>query len=254
MLGIERRRETMSILQRQKSVLVSDLSGRFGVTEETIRRDLEKLEREGLIKRTYGGAVLNENISIDLPFNIREVTNMEKKGRIASKMAEFIEDGDTLMLDSSSTVLQLSKYIKQKDNITVITNSMSMLLELSNLKNIRIISTGGDLRRSSLSFVGPLAERAIKNYYVDRAIISCKAIHMENGILESNELEAQIKRGMIERARRTYLLLDSTKFDNMSFVNIVSFKAIDAIFTEKILSKEWEQFCNDNDIELIYSH
>lgn len=253
MLGIERRRETMNILQKQKSVWVSDLSKRFGVTEETIRRDLEKLEREGLIKRTYGGAVLNENIGIDLPFNVREITNIGAKQKIASKVAGLIEDGDTLMLDSSSTVLQLAKHIRQKSNITVITNSVSMLLELSNGENIRVISTGGDLRRSSLSFVGSLAERAIENYYVDKAIISCKAIHMANGILESNELEAHIKKLMVERAQKAYLLLDSTKFGKMSFVNITGFENIDGIFTEAKLSEEWEQFCRDNDIELIYS-
>lgn len=163
MLAIERRRETMTILQHKKSVLVSELSKRFQVTEETIRRDLERLEKEGLIKRTYGGAVLNENISIELPFDVREITNIEAKESIASKVAEFIEDGDTLMIDSSSTVLQLAKHIKKKENITVITNSVNMLLKLNNAENVRVICTGGDMRHSSLSFVGHLAEKAIKS-------------------------------------------------------------------------------------------
>lgn len=253
MLAIERRRETMTILQHKKSVLVSELSKRFQVTEETIRRDLERLEKEGLIKRTYGGAVLNENISIELPFDVREITNIEAKESIASKVAEFIEDGDTLMIDSSSTVLQLAKHIKKKENITVITNSVNMLLKLNNAENVRVICTGGDMRHSSVSFVGHLAEKAIKSYHVDKTIISCKAVHMDKGILESNDMEAYIKRAMVERAQKTYLLLDSTKFGKMSFVNITGFENIDGIFTDKKLPGKWEQFCRENNIEIIYS-
>ncbi|MFU0799408.1 MAG: DeoR/GlpR family DNA-binding transcription regulator [Xylanivirga thermophila] len=253
MLAIERRREIMTILQDEKSVLVSDLSKKFDVTEETIRRDLEKLEREGLVKRSYGGAVLNENTSMDLPFDVREITNIEAKQKIAQKVSSFIEDGDTLMIDSSSTALQLAKYIKEKKNITVITNSLSMLLELNNAENIRTISTGGDLRSSSLSFVGYLSEKAIKSYYVDKAILSCKAINMNKGILESSEMEAYIKKAMVERAQKTFLLLDSTKFDIVSFVNITEFDNIHSIFTDKKLSPEWEQFCQDRNVNIIYS-
>ncbi|HHW71107.1 MAG TPA: DeoR/GlpR transcriptional regulator [Clostridiales bacterium] len=253
MLAIERRREIMTILQKQKSVLVSDLSKRFHVTEETIRRDLEKLEREGLVKRTYGGAVLSESISIDLPFDVREITNIEEKKAIASKVSEFIEDGDTLMLDSSSTALQLTEHIKKKKNITVITNSVKMILELNGAENVRVICTGGDLRHSNLSFVGYLSERAIRSYHVDKAIISCKAVNMEKGILESNDSEAYVKRAMVERAQKTYLLLDNSKFDRMSFINITEFDSIHAIFTDKKLSENWEQFFQEKGIDIIYS-
>lgn len=243
----------MTILQKQKSVLVSDLSKRFHVTEETIRRDLEKLEREGLVKRTYGGAVLSESISIDLPFDVREITNIEEKKAIASKVSEFIEDGDTLMLDSSSTALQLTEHIKKKKNITVITNSVKMILELNGAENVRVICTGGDLRHSNLSFVGYLSERAIRSYHVDKAIISCKAVNMEKGILESNDSEAYVKRAMVERAQKTYLLLDNSKFDRMSFINITEFDSIHAIFTDKKLSENWEQFFQEKGIDIIYS-
>lgn len=253
MLAIERRREIMTILQEQKSVLVSNLSKKFHVTEETIRRDLEKLEREGLVKRTYGGAVLSESISIDLPFDVREITNIEEKKTIASKAAQFIEDGDTLMMDSSSTALQLTEYIKKKKNITVITNSVKMILDLNNAENVRVICTGGDLRHSNLSFVGHISEKVIKSYHVDKTIISCKAVNMEKGILESNDSEAYVKRAMVERAQSTYLLLDNSKFDRMSFVNITGFDSIYTIFTDKKLSRDWEQFCQEKGIKIVYS-
>jgi len=123
MLAIERRKRIMRLIQENQSVLVPELSKLFNVTEETIRRDLEKLEAEGLLKRTYGGAVINENSSADIPLNIREITNIESKQAISMKVAEYIEDGDTLLLDSSSTVLQVAKQIKFKKKLTVITNS-----------------------------------------------------------------------------------------------------------------------------------
>lgn len=114
MLAIDRSKKIMSLLQKDGSVMVPQLSKLFDVTEETVRRDLEKLENDGLLKRTHGGAVLNENIKVDLPLNIREVTNIEGKKRIGIKVAEYIEDGETIILDSSSTALQVAESIKSK--------------------------------------------------------------------------------------------------------------------------------------------
>ena len=128
-----------------------------------------------------------------------------------------------------------------------------MILELGNAHNVRVICTGGDLRHSSYSFVGYISERTIESYHVDKTIISCKAIHMDKGILESNDMEAYVKRSMVERAQKTYLLTDNTKFDKMSFIDITDFNNIDCIFTDKKLSGEWEQFFREKDIDVIYS-
>ncbi|HHY80175.1 MAG TPA: DeoR/GlpR transcriptional regulator [Thermoanaerobacter sp.] len=252
MLAIERRRKIMSLIQENQSVLVPELSKLFNVTEETIRRDLEKLEQEGLVKRTYGGAVLRESTNIDLSVNIREITNVEGKQAIALKVAEYIEDGDTLMLDSSSTAFYVAKQIKFKRRLTVITNSEKIVLELSNAKDCKVISTGGTLKANSLSYIGHWAEEAIKNYYVDKAIISCKGLDREKGITESHEMEAEVKRNMVNAANKVFLVVDHTKIDKSSFVRFATFDKIDYIFTDRKFSFEWEEFLQNNNIKIIY--
>jgi DeoR/GlpR family transcriptional regulator of sugar metabolism len=252
MLAIERRKRIISILQEKSSVLVPELSKEFKVTEETIRRDLEKLEREGVLKRTYGGAVLNESTNVDLPLNIREVTNKEGKEAIGIKVAEFIEDGDTILLDSSSTALHIASKLKRKKNITVITNSVKVVLELSDAANCKVISTGGTLRENAMSFVGHMAEQSVKNYNVDKAIICCKGVDKVKQITESNEMEAQVKRSMISSADKVYLVVDNTKFDRVAFVKMLSFEAVNIIFTDKKLSEDWEQLLKNYNVEIVY--
>lgn len=252
MLAIERRNKIMELLQNHQSVMVTDLSKKFQVTEETIRRDLEKLEKEGLLKRTYGGAVLNESTNVDVPFNIREGTNIEGKQCIGIKLSEFIEDGDSIMLDSSSTAFHVAKNIKNKRKLTVITNSEKVILELSNAKDCKIISTGGTLKANSMSFIGHAAEKAILNYNVDKAIISCKGIDMDKGITDSNEMEVEVKKAMIQSADKVFLVVDSTKFDKVSFVKILKYEQVDYMITDKQLSKEWQDFIEGFNIRLIY--
>lgn len=123
MLAIERRNAILAKLAAEGKVLVSNLSKEFEVTEETIRRDLEKLDNDGLARKTYGGAIKNDNFNIDLPFHVRKQTNVESKQYIASLIANMIHDGDYIMLDSSTTALCVIKNILHKKNITLITNS-----------------------------------------------------------------------------------------------------------------------------------
>ena len=132
MLAIERKNEILATLQKEQRVLVTELSQRYNVTEETIRRDLEKLEKEGFVKKTYGGAVLNSNTNLDLPLRIREKNNQEEKEKIASRVADMIEEGDSLMLDASSTSL-----------MTVLGKRMDFVVELGGLGilNLRMIGT-----------------------------------------------------------------------------------------------------------------
>lgn len=251
MLALERRKEILNLIESKQSIKVQDLSKVFNVTEETIRRDLDKLEKEGYIKRTYGGAVLNERIDSDPPFNIREIRNIEEKISIAQMVIKHIEDGDTLMLDSSSTALQVAKLLKEKENITVITNSVPIILELSGCPNTTVISSGGTLRKPSLSFVGYCAEEILEKYNVDKTIISCKGMRMDKGIMESNEMEGKIKQSMANAADKVFLLVDGTKIDTTSFFTMLNFEDIDTIFTDVSLSYEWSDFLEKNNVKFI---
>lgn len=251
MLAIERKREILATLQREKSVLVAELSQKYNVTEETIRRDLEKLEKEGYVKKTYGGAVLNQNVSVEIPFKVREKTNKKEKQTIARLVQELIGEGESIMLDSSSTSLMVARNLKQYRKLTVITNSVEILLELSNCKNIRVISTGGELRESALSLGGRQAEHMLQRYNVDKAVLSCKGVSMDKDITDSNEPDAQVKSTMRECAKTTIWAIDSTKFDKVSFVHLARFKAGDIIVTDKPLEERWMQYLADYNIRVV---
>lgn len=250
MLAIERKREILATLQREKSVLVAELSQKYDVTEETIRRDLDKLEKEGFVKKTYGGAVLNQNTGVEIPFRVREKTNKKEKEIIANLVQELIEEGESIMLDSSSTSLMVARNLKNYKNLTVITNSVEILLELSNCKNIKVISTGGQLRDSALSLGGRQAELMLQRYNVDKAVLSCKGVSMSKGITDSNEPEAQLKSTMRRCGKKTIWAIDSTKFDNVSFVHLAEFQRGDVVVTDKPLESRWMDYFADLGIEV----
>ena len=174
MLALERRNLILEKLQDEKRVVVSELSQLYNVSEETIRRDLEKLEQEGFATKSYGGAVLNENVGIDMPLNIRSKKNVAAKQKMAEIVASLIHDGDHIMLDASSTDLFIAKAIKNKQRLTVITNSVEIMIELSEMPGWNIISTGGNLKEGYLALVGTKAEETISAYYADKAFVSCK--------------------------------------------------------------------------------
>ena len=139
MLALERRNLILEKLQNEKRVVVSELSQLYGVSEETIRRDLDKLEKEGLAIKSYGGAVINEDVSIDLPFNVRKNQNVVGKQKMAEIVASLVHDGEHLLLDASTTTVFVAKALKEKDRLTVITNSMEILLELADVSGWNII-------------------------------------------------------------------------------------------------------------------
>ena len=172
MLGIERRQKIMDILQKNKKVYVAKLALEFGITEETVRRDLEKLENQNLLQRSYGGAVLMEKTNEDLSFDQRSITHVAEKRKITEKAHQLIEKGDTIFMDSSSTALMLRPYLENKENITIITNSIRLLYDAALNTNLHIISTGGKLKENSFALIGPTALDTIDKFTVDVAIIS----------------------------------------------------------------------------------
>ena len=251
MLAIERKNEILSILQKEQSVLVSDLSQRYRVTEETIRRDLEKLEKEGFVKKTYGGAVLNENTNTDLPFKIRERTNKSEKMAIANQITELVAEGESIVMDSSSTSLMAAKILKHYKNLTVVTNSVEILLEMSGNKGIHLICTGGAMRDSALSLGGKIAENTLLNFNVDKAIMSCKGIDMQKGITDSNEFEANLKTIMASCATEIIWLVDSSKFGRVNFVKIMDFRPGDRIVSEKVPDGNWLDFFREQNVRFV---
>lgn len=252
MLAFERRDAITNKITREKKILVSELSILFNVSEETIRRDLEKLEKEGLLTRTHGGATLNSQTSQDIPYITRNTLNKDLKTTIAQKILSIIPDNATLMVDSSSTVFEAMDTLKHlRNNITIITNSLEILYTFKN-SEFQLISTGGNIRKQSQAMVGSSAESILNRYNVDFGVFSCKGLSLTSGVMDSNEPEAEIKKIMGSRAKKIILLVDSSKFDVPAFVNVFTLEEIDYLITDKKPSQEWIAICEEKNITLIY--
>lgn len=253
MKAFDRREKIIQNLYREKKVLVSQLATEFNVTEETIRRDLEKLEKEGIVTRNYGGAVLNVKTYEDLPYKTRNTHNIEEKIIMGKILLPLIQDGDTIMADPSSTVFEALKIIQsERNNLTIITNSSIILPEFTDSEHT-IISTGGILSKTAKSLNGHITRQTIQNYNVDVALLSCKGISFKNGITDANESASDIKSTMKKQATKTILLVDSSKFDKVGFVRMFKFNEIDYLLTDKKPSEDWITFLENHHVNVIYS-
>lgn len=252
MLAVERRNLILEKLQDEKKVVVSELSTLFEVSEETIRRDLDKLDKEGLAIKSYGGAVLNENTGLDMPFNVRKKRNMQGKQLIAELVSGLVQEGEHIIVDPSTTAVAIVKALKSRKRLTVITNSIEVLVELSDVSGWDIISTGGTLRENYLALVGPKATDVISSFHADRAIISCKGLDMEQGITDSNEMFSQVKQMMLKSAKQRILAVDYTKFGNVAFSKICELASIDMVVTDVCPSEDWLGYFAEKGIECLY--
>ncbi len=251
-LAVERKQYIKDKLQREKRVIVADLAEYFDVTEETIRRDLVKLESEGIAQKIYGGAILSENSNIDLPYSVRRLSNVDEKQIIADIVEPMIAEGANIMLDASSTALFVTKALRSKNMLTVVTNSSEIIGELADKSSWRVFATGGLLKEGGYAFVGARAVESIKSFHVDVAIFSCKGIEMGNGLTDSNDNDAEIKKAIINAAKKKILVVDCSKFDRISLVEIGDFSNIDVVVTDKKPSDEWCDFFEEKGIELYY--
>ena len=241
MLAIERRNEILEKLQTDRRVVVSELSQLYDVSEETIRRDLEKLVNDGYAIKSYGGAVMNENVNIELPYDIRKNRNIVGKQHIADLVSKIVKDGDSIMLDASSTAVYIAKTLQEKGkkNLTVITNSIEIIIELFDAQDWTILSTGGASREGSFALVGPQTDKMIRSYHVDKAIISCKGIDVDAGMTDSDELHANNKATMLAAATEKILAIDSSKFDKTAFTNIGPLDDITMVITDEKPEVKW---------------
>lgn len=252
MLAVERRSEIEHIITNNKSVLVPELAKKFDVTTETIRSDLEKLEKQGVLIRTYGGATLVENKEADMEIQKRETVNFQGKQSIGIRAAQMINDGETIFLDASTSSLHLARNIKDKKGITVITNAEKIVLELAECPDIRVISTGGMLHTKNMSYIGRVVEDTIrKTYFANKVFFSCRGVTLKRGLMESTEAEAQIKKAMIDCSESAIFLCDRNKLGRLGIPVITEISGIDCFITDIKLDEEWNRALEENDIRVI---
>lgn len=249
MLVAERYEKIVQIVDERGSIRVSELSDICGVTEETIRRDLDRLENSGKLKRSHGGAVSINEHKQETPYFTREVQNIEEKKRIAEKAIQLVNENERILLDASSTAWYMAAQIPNIP-LTVLTNSIKVAYELSSKNNIQVVSTGGILSPRSLSYVGPLAERSLEYYHVDKAFISCGGANIQRGISDPNELQARLKQKMIELSDEVIVMIDHSKFGVQSFAHITSWIDIEHLITDEIIDKTTMDFFKKNKVNV----
>lgn len=239
-------------VQAEKKISVVDLSRICNVTEETIRRDLDKLETEGVVTRVHGGAIWNEGAQKEgVHFYRRMSKHLKEKQEIARKATGLFEGKNTIVADSSTTVVEALKLLPNSTDITVVTNSTEIFREFQQ-SAINFISTGGEYNKKSCSLQGQLAKTNIAKYNVSLALISCKGVSIEKGVQDTNESEAEIKKAMLAQADEVALLVDSSKFDQSAFVSLIGLDKVNYIITDSRPSEDWVTYCEDHEIQLIY--
>ncbi|MFC7395076.1 DeoR/GlpR family DNA-binding transcription regulator [Scopulibacillus cellulosilyticus] len=247
MLVAERRREIVRLVDQKNSIRVTELAKLFAVTEETIRRDLESLEEQGKLLRSHGGAVTVKHLEKETPFHEREITNESEKMLIASEAVRQVEEDDTILLDASTTAWQMARLLPDM-RLTVLTNAIKVAVELADRPQIRVISTGGTLTSASLSYVGPLAERSLEGYFVNKLFFSCKGVDPRYGLSDSNEWQAMLKRRMISIADRCYFLADHSKFGSKALTVFAQLNDIDEVITDNKIDEKMINILNSKGV------
>ncbi len=243
MLPYERHEKIIECFREKRFLSVEDLCNTLFFSEATIRRDLEKIENLGIISRVRGGAVLNDSTN-ELPLFIRQTENKKAKQIIAQKAAEYVHDSDILILDASSTVLQMIPFLCSKKNLTIITNGLVTATSIAESMKCKIYCTGGILRENcSSSLVGSQAKNFISNIHAAKMFFSAKSVSPIYGLSDTTEEEAELKKIMMKHAERSILLADSSKHDQVSFYYICTLADIDEMITnesEALSNESWK--------------
>lgn len=250
MFAEERYEKIVQMLNETSSIKVNELAGFFKVSESTIRRDLQEMEQKGMLTRTHGGAVGKSGTSFEPSFKEKETENHDQKVQIGILAAAMIKDGDTIILDSGTTSLEIAKHITAR-NVTVITNSIDIASELSMKDDIELIIAGGNLRKNTRAMVGPITENILKNFRVDKAFIGANGISIEEGITTPNFIEAQTKKAMIGVANKVIVSADSSKFNEVCFSVICPIRIVSTIITSSDVDENIIKEYKDSGVEIL---
>lgn len=251
MLIDERRRHILSLIHSQGRVLVGELSRTLGISQITIRKDLEHLQSRGLVQRTHGGALrLLSGALFDPSLQEKQKLHSEEKVRIAEEAARMVEEGQCVMLDSGTTTTAVAHALKRFSQLTLITNAVNIAADLTST-NFEVILIGGTLRRNSFSLVGPLAEDVLEEMHGDILFLGVDGFDVETGITTPNFLESRVNRAMIKASRRVVVVCDSTKFDRRSLSRIAPTSAVHCVITDSNLSHETAEALRNQKIEVI---
>lgn len=226
MLEMERLELILSYLRQKQTATVKTLAKHLYVSEATVRRDLNSLEEQGLVKRLHGGAVLLEGTSRELPLYVREQQNAEAKRAIAAKASRYLQDGQVIFLDASSTAMYLIKYFSSYHSMTIITNGLQTAQELRTL-NHKVYCTGGLLLHNSSAYVGDYAADFVRHFNADLFFFSSRGVSAEGQITDASSEETHIRQVMFEQSRKRIFLCDRSKKGQLYCYNLCTVSQAD---------------------------
>jgi len=230
----ERRRRIMEILDRQERVTVEELVQRFEVSAVTIRGDLDALAQEGALVRSHGGALRHAETPEDVPIALKQTRRHGEKVRIARAAVRTLRDGETIILDSGSTTLEIARQLRSQEfeSLSVITNALNVAMELATLSRVRLIMTGGILRQMSYSLAGPPAEQVLDSLRADRLFLGVDGLDPDIGLMTPDVFEARLNAHMIRVSNEVVVVADSTKFQRRSLSVIAGIDAAQKVITD----------------------
>ena len=240
MLAVERHAIIMEILQKNKIIKISDIANRFSVSNETARRDLEALQDSNQVKRIYGGAILQEPETAVPQYKARAVKRHSQKIAVGKAAASLINSGETIILDIGTTTLEMARHLKDLRDITVLTNSLPIINELSN-SSVNLFCLGGRLSSDELSMSGKITIDSLQQFFVDRAFIGAGGITLDGGLSDYYSEEAMVSQAIIQRANQVVLVSDSGKFGSNAFASVCGFDDIDVVVTDDNLPVAFQE-------------
>jgi DeoR family transcriptional regulator of aga operon len=250
MLIEERRQHILSLAQQQGRVLVEDLSESLGISRITIRKDLDHLQRRGVLQRTHGGALLPQSGTMfDPSLKEKEGLHLKEKQRIAVAAVNLIQEGQCVLLDSGTTTTAIAMALKKFSHLTIITNAVNIAAELSGT-DFEVLLTGGSLRKNSFSLVGPLAEEMLHDMHADILFLGVDGFDLDVGLTTPNVMESRVNRAMVKAAKTIVAVCDSTKFNRRSLSKIVDATSIHHVITDNNLPKETAEALRNLNIKL----
>ena len=250
----QRQEYILQQLDRYGSVKVHDLSEQLECSQVTIRNDIQALEDKGLVKRTHGGAVkVREKESLSVSIDAGNIyKNSEPKKRIAIKAAEFIDDGDTIILDDSSInyylALELTKYSEK--HLVVITNSITVAAVLSDVPNINVFMTGGQIAGKMPAAMGDIAVEVVRRFHANKAFISAYGINFDAGVTSIGSPQMQVKKAILEVSDEINLLVDSSKFGGGYIMVVCPLEKITRIITDDGISEEYRKMAHQKNVDM----
>jgi DeoR/GlpR family transcriptional regulator of sugar metabolism len=229
----ERLDQIDTLLQEQGRVAVTDLCQRFGVSAVTIRNDLTMLEQQGHLVRTHGGAVSRPAQSGELPaFALRKELHLAEKERIGRTAAELVRDGDSIALDASTTAWQIARYLKERRELTVVTNGLFIALEFVDSPGITVVMPGGALRTASASLVGDQGSCILERYHVQKGFFGAGGFTLDEGLTDTDQYEVELKQRMVERSKEVIAIVDSSKWGQVAFAPLAAVDRLDRVIVD----------------------